>query len=426
MVVAKFDIHHIARVEGHGDLFVELQKGKEPHVEMRVTEGTRLFEAFLRNQCFAEVSHVMSRICGICSHSHAVAALRAVEAALRIEPSHQTIQLRKLMLLGDMLESHALHINFLALPDYVGARNIVEMLPKYQKEVQRALQLKKLGNELMELVGGRHTHPLCAVVGGFTHVPSLTQLESMKKRLRAAIPDAKGQIELMGNFTDPQLVRRSQYLAVKHPKEYPIHDGQLVTDMGLQISVPEYQTMIKERNVPYAHAKFSEIKGTPFVVGSLARLNIAYDQLSDTAKQMIQQVGLKLPSYDIFQMNIGQAIEYLHYLDHAIEIIDELRRTKLEPHVAKHEARAGMSAAAVEAPRGVLIHRYAFDARGKVTSADVITPTAMNYANIEADIRALAPTLQDLSKEEAELKLNMLIRAYDPCISCSVHYLHTC
>jgi coenzyme F420-reducing hydrogenase alpha subunit len=220
-------------------------------------------------------------------------------------------------------------------------------------------------------------------------------------------------------------VRQSQYLAVKHPKEYPIHDGQLVTDKGLQTSESDYQTIIKERNVPYAHAKFSEIEDTPFVVGSLARLNVAHDQLSDNAKQMIQQLGLKLPSYDIFHMNIGQAIEYLHYLDHAIEIIDELRHTKLAPHVVKYETRAGMSASAVEAPRGVLIHRYAFDARGKVTSADVITPTAMNYANIEADIRALGPTLQELPKEEAELKLNMLIRAYDPCISCSVHYLRT-
>jgi coenzyme F420-reducing hydrogenase alpha subunit len=425
MVIAKFDIHHLARVEGHGDLFVELKDGKEPRVEMRVTEGARLFEAFLRNQCYGEVSHIMSRICGICSHSHAVAALRAVEAALRIEPDHQTVQLRKLMLLGDMLESHALHINFLALPDYVGAHNVVEMLPQYQTEVQRALKLKKLGNELMELIGGRHTHPLCAVVGGFTHVPSHTQLESMKNRLQTAIPDAQAQIELMSGFSEPQLVRQSQYLAVKHHKDYPIYDGELVTDKGLHTPEPEYQSIIKERNVSYAHAKFSEIDGMSFVVGSLARLNIAQDQLSDNAKQMTQKVGLKLPSYDIFQMNLGQSIEYLHYLDHSIEIIDELLSTKLEPHVVKFEPRAGTSAAAVEAPRGVLIHRYSFNARGKVTSADVITPTAMNYANIEADIKALAPSLHELSQEEAELKLNMLIRAYDPCISCSVHYIHS-
>ncbi len=425
MAVTKFDIQHLARVEGHGDLFVELQKGEEPRVEMRVTEGTRLFEAFLRDHCYSEVSHIMSRICGICSHSHAIAALRGVEAAMQIEPDHQTTQLRKLMLLGDMLESHALHINFLALPDYVGARNVVEMLPQHQTEVKRALQLKKLGNDLMELIGGRHTHPLCAVVGGFTHVPTATQLQSIQKRFQAAIPDARAQIELMGSFSDPKLVRQSQYLALKHPKEYPIHDGEIVTDKGLQVPESEYQSIIKEHNVSYAHAKFSKIEGKPFVTGALARLNIAKNQLSDNAQQMVKKVSFRLPNYDIFQMNLSQAIEYLHYLDHAVEIIDDLLSTKLEPRVVKYEIRAGTSAAAVEAPRGVLIHRYSFNARGKVTSTDVITPTAMNYANIEADVRALTPKLQELSKEDAELRLNMLIRAYDPCISCSVHLVRT-
>jgi coenzyme F420-reducing hydrogenase alpha subunit len=425
MAVEKINIQHLARVEGHGDLFVDLQKGAKPRVEMRVTEGTRLFEAFLRNQYYSDVSHIMSRICGICSHSHAVAALRGVEAALRIEPELQTKQLRKLMLLGDMLESHALHINFLALPDYVGARNVVEMLPNYSAEVKRALMLKKLGNELMELVGGRHTHPLCAVVGGFTNVPTSTQLQSMKKRLQTAIPDAQAQIELMSSFSEPQLVRRSQYLVVQNPKEYPIYDGELTTDTGLNVPEPEFENIIKERNVSYAHAKFSEIKGKPFVVGSLARLNIANSQLSDNTQEMIKQISFKLPSYDIFHMNLGQAIEYLHYLDHAIDIIDDLLGTKLEPSIVEHITRAGASAIAVEAPRGVLIHQYSFDARGKVTAANVITPTAMNYANIEADVHALVPKLRKQSSEEAELLLNMLIRAYDPCISCSVHYLHT-
>ena len=425
MVIEKIDIHHIARVEGHGDLFVELRKGVAPRVEMRITEGTRLFEAFLRNQYYNDVSHIMSRICGICSHSHAVAALRGVEAALRIEPEPQTIQLRKLMLIGDMLESHALHINFLALPDYVGAQNVVEMLSDYSAEVKRALMLKKLGNELMDLIGGRHTHPLCAVVGGFTNVPTSTQLQSMKKKLQSAIPDAQAQIELLGSFSEPQLVRRSQYLAVQNPKEYPIHDGELTTDTGSHVPEPEFENLIKERNVPYAHAKFSEIGGDPFVVGSLARLNVAQSQLSDNAQEMVKKVGFKLPSYDIFHMNLGQAIEYLHYLDHAIEIVDDLLGTKLEPSVVEHDTRAGTSAIAVEAPRGVLVHQYSFDARGKVTAANVITPTAMNYANIEADIHALIPRIQQQSSEEAELLLNMLIRAYDPCISCSVHYVNT-
>ena len=423
MAKVTFDIHHLARVEGHGNLFVEVINGKPPRVEMQVTEGTRLFESFLKGHSYNEVSHIMSRICGICSHSHAVAALRGVEAALGVEPSEETIALRKLMLLGDMLESHALHINFLALPDYVGASNVVEMLPKFSTEVKRALQLKKLGNDLMALIGGRQTHPLCAVVGGFTHVPSPNQLEAIQTRLKAAIPEARAQIELMGQFTKPQLVRQSQYLAVKHTHEYPIYDGELRTDQGLQVQESDYRSLIKERNVPYAHAKFSEIQGSPFVVGSLARLNVAQSQLSDNAQEMVKQVGLKLPSYDIFHMNLGQAIEYLHYLDHAINVIDDLRSRPLKPHIVEHKIRARTGAAAVEAPRGVLIHSYTFNAQGKIQTADVVTPTAMNYANIEADVRTLAPSLTGLSKEEGELRLNMLIRAYDPCISCSVHYI---
>jgi len=416
-------IHHLARVEGHGNFLVEVPKTGKPRVEMQATEGTRLFEAFVRSHSFDDVSHIMSRICAICSQSHAVAALRGVEAAIGVQPSATTIALRKLMLIGDMLESHALHVNFLALPDYVGARSVVEMLPKYQTEVQRALRLKKLGNDLMELISGRHTHPLCAVVGGFTHVPARMQLDAIRKRLNDAIPDAEAQIELMSSLKGPSLVRQSQYLAVKNTKEFPIYDGELSTDGGARVPERDYQTLIKEHNVPYAHAKFSEIKGKPFFVGSLARLNIAGNQLNDRARAMAKKIELKMPSYNTFHNSLAQTVEYLHYLEQAIQLIDSLREKDLKADVVQIKVRAGTGAAAVEAPRGVLIHRYSIDAGGKVTGADVITPTAMNYANIEADAYALIPQLASLSKDEAELRVNMLIRAYDPCISCSVHFV---
>jgi sulfhydrogenase subunit alpha len=417
------DIKHIARVEGHGNLLVEAQRGKTTRVEMQVTEGTRLFEAFLRGHTYDEVSHIMSRICGICSQSHAVAALRGVEAAMQIDPSGETIALRKLMLIGDMLESHALHINFLALPDYLGARNVVELLPKYQNEVGRALELKKLGNDLMALIGGRHTHALCAVVGGFTHVPTQRQLLSMRQRLQDAIPNAKRQIELMASFSEPQLIRQSQYLAVKNQDEYPIHNGLLTTDTGLEVPESEYASLIKERNVSYAHGKFSEINGKPYFAGALARLNVASEQLLDETKSMIHQTGFKIPSYDTFHNNVGQAIEYLHYIEHAITIIDELAQRDLKTGTVDYKVRMGSGAAAVEAPRGVLIHDYSIDEKGKVAAANVITPTAMNYSNIESDVQFMIPQLEQESFEKAELQLNMLIRAYDPCISCSVHYL---
>jgi len=418
-----FDIKHLARVEGHGNLFVEVKKGKRPRVEMQVTEGTRLFEAFIRNHTYDEVSHIMSRICGICSQSHAVAALRGVEAAMQIEPPDETAALRKLMLIGDMLESHALHINFLALPDYLGARNVLELLPKYQTEVGRALKLKKLGNDLMALIGGRHTHALCAVIGGFTHVPTQIQLTAIRQRLLDAIPDAKSQIELIASFSHPQLIRQSQYLALKNHREFPIHDGVLTTDTGLETPEANYESLITERNVPYAHGKFSEIKGKPYFVGSLPRINVAGDQLLDESKSMIHQIGFKVPSYNTFHNNLGQAIEYLHYVEQAIAIIDELATKKLKPGTVEYKVRNGSGAAAVEAPRGVLIHGYSIDEKGKVTGANVITPTAMNYSNIEADVHAMIPQLEGKSPEETELLLNMLIRAYDPCISCSVHYI---
>lgn len=418
-----FNIHHLARIEGHGNLLVDARKGKTPRVEMQVTEGTRLFESFLRGHTYDEVSHISSRICGICSQSHAVAALRAVEAAMQVEPSEETINLRKLMLIGDMLESHALHINFLALPDYIGVRNVVELLPKYKSEVERALRLKKIGNDLMGLIGGRHTHALCAVTGGFTHVPTKKQFETIRQRLHEAIPDATAQIELMASFSEPKLVRQSQYLSIKDVNEFPIYKGRLTTDGGLGVEEADYLSLIKERNVPYAHSKFSEIEGKSYFVGSLPRLNVASDQLNDAAKAMMHQTGLKIPSYNTFHNNLGQAIEYLHYLEHAILIIDELSRANLKPEIVQYRVRSGTGAAAIEAPRGVLIHQYSIDAKGKITGANIITPTAMNYANIEADIHALLPQLEKLSKEQAELRLNMLIRAYDPCISCSVHYI---
>jgi sulfhydrogenase subunit alpha len=416
-------IHHLARVEGHGNFLVEVPKTGKPRVEMQVTEGTRLFEAFVRTHGYDDVSHIMSRICAICSQSHAVAALRGVEAAIGVTPSPTTIALRKLMLIGDMLESHALHINFLALPDYLGAHSVVEMVPKYQAEVGRALRLKKLGNDLMELVSGRHTHALCAVVGGFTHVPTRSRLEAIRKRLSDAIPDAEAQIQLMSSLKEPSLIRQSQYLAVKNAKEYPLHDGELLTDGGARAPEGDYPTLIKERNVPYAHAKFSEIKGKPFFVGSLARLNVAGSQLLDRAQAMVKKIGLKLPSYDTFHNTLAQAVEYLHYLEQAIQIIDALRAKELKPEIVNFKVRAGTGGVAVEAPRGLLVHRYSIDASGKVTAADVITPTAMNYANIEADAYAMVPQLTSLTHDAAELRVNMLLRAYDPCISCSVHFV---
>ncbi len=423
MAKVTFEIKYLARVEGHGNLLVETQKGKPPRIEMQVTEGTRLFESFLRGHTYDEVSHIMSRICGICSQSHAVAALRGVEAAMQIEPSEETIALRKLMLIGDMLESHALHINFLALPDYLGARNVVELLPKYQNEISRALKLKKLGNDLMALIGGRHTHALCAIIGGFTHVPSQTQLAAMRQRLQEAIPDAKAQIELMASFSEPQLIHRSQYLALKHPNEFPIHNGNLAMDTGVEVAEAEYAALITERNVPYAHAKFSAIQGKPYFVGALPRLNVAANQLLDEATAMIYQIGFKVPSYDVFHNNLAQAIEYLHYLEYASSIIDSLSNRPLKPGTVDYKVRTGSSAAAVEAPRGLLIHEYSVDEKGKVIGANVITPTAMNYTNIEADVKAMLPQLKGKSREECELQLNMLVRAYDPCISCSVHYI---
>ena len=425
MVRLTFDIKHIARVEGHGNLLVELREGSTPRIEMQVTEGTRLFEGILQGHNYSDASHIMSRICGICSHAHAVGALRGVEAAMGVKPSPTTIALRKLMLIGDMLESHALHINFLALPDYLGYPSVIEMLPEHGEAAKRAFRLKKLGNDLMELIGGRRTHPINAVVGGFTHVPTKRQLETMLQRLRDAIPDAEAQIETMGSFKEPSLKRKTQYLVVKAPDEYPLHDGKLSTMDGPEVLENDYQTLIEEHNVFYSHAKFSTISDKPFFVGALARLNISGDKISDKAKRMAKTVGLKLPSFDVFHNNLGQAVEYLHYLEQSITIIDKLLEKELKPKIDKYMVREGSGAAAVEAPRGVLIHQYSIDRRGNITEADVLTPTALNYSNIEADVRELIPKIKKSSQEEAELLLNMLVRAYDPCISCSVHYIHT-
>ena len=417
----RIKVDYIARVEGQGALDIKFSNGKVEELKLQIYEPPRFFEAFLIGRGFDEVHELTSRICGICHCAHQITALQAVENAIGVTVSQQTKDLRKLLALGGIIQSHALHLYFLAAPDYLGYESAISMIPDRLPLVKRGLELKKLGNDIVELIGGRAIHPVTAMINGFTALPKERDLEALKKRLKEAKADAIHTVELFTNLKIPNFQRKCEYVALSHPTEYAINEGKLVSSEGLDIAPSEYRKYFKERQVPHSYAKRSSIEGrSSFMVGPLARMNINFQKLSSDAKSMAKEAGFKPPNFNPFSNNLARAIEILHFIDECIEIIEhlDLRETN-----GSFEARAGEGFAITEAPRGSLYHYYKFDKDGIVEKADIVTPTAHNVYNIEQDLLHFAPNVIDLPLEDATLKCEMLIRAYDPCISCSVHFL---
>ena len=414
-------VNYIARVEGQGALDIRFSNGKVEELKLEIYEPPRFFEAFLIGRSFDEVHELTSRICGICHVAHQITALQAIENAIGVTVSQQTKDLRKLLALGGIIQSHALHLYFLAAPDYLGYESAISMIPNQLSLVKRGLELKKLGNDIVELIGGRAIHPVTAMINGFTALPREKDLEALKRRLTEAKADAIRTVELFINLKTPDFQRKCEYVALSHPTEYAINEGRLVSSEGLDIPASEYRRYFKERQVPHSYAKHSSIEGrSSFMVGPLARININFEKLSSDGRSLAKEAGFKPPNFNPFSNNLARAIEILHFIDECIEIIERL---DLKEENRSFEAKAGGGFAITEAPRGSLYHYYKIDNGGIVEKADIVTPTAHNVCNIEQDLLHFAPNLIDLPLEDATLKCEMLIRAYDPCISCSVHFL---
>lgn len=421
------DVKHLTRVEGHGNIAVRVRDGQITRLELAIVESPRFFESFLRGRRYAEAPHITCRICGICSVGHTTASVKAMEAALGIEPSEQTVLLRKLILYAEQLQSHVLHLYFLAVPDFLGVGSVIPLAQTHPDVVKRALRMKKLANDICSAVGGRHIHPIAVQVGGLTHVPRNEELVDLKRRLEEARPDLQQTAELFGRLKPPTLRRDTEYVSLRSPDEYAFYGGDIVSTLDSQPTRPaDYRSRVIESVVPHSAAKHCRSPNAPtYAVGALARFNNNHAQLHPAARQAAEALGLRAICCDPFQNNTAQLVEAVHCVEASIELIDQMLTRGLSEEALRTPTRFGQGVGAVEVPRGALFHEYGVDSQGRIESANLVIPTGQNLANIEADMRAMVPHLvqQDLGKEEMTLQLEMLVRAYDPCISCATHFL---
>jgi len=421
-VTQTIKLDYVARVEGEASVSVNIENGELKDLVLDIFEPPRFFQGFLVGRKFDEVPDIVARICGICPAAHELTAIAALEAAMGIQVSPQVRDLRRLLAMAQDIQSHALHIYMLALPDYLGYESAITMAADHTEAVARALRLKKLGNDFTQLIGGRAVHPVTAVVGGFTAVPTRSDMHLMSARLEAAIDDVMATVQLVSSLPLPAFERAGvEHVSLRHPTDYPVNEGRLVSTQGLDIAADEYRRHIQEAHVPPSHALFSSVVGRgSFLVGPLARLNLNRDRLSPRAATALALTGHAFPDYNPFAGIIARAVELVQFIDDSLSIIE---RYEGRPEEVFHQVRAGTGAAMSEAPRGTLYHAYRVNAQGLVEEADIVSPTAHNAFNLQQDLRAFVPGLLAGPESELALKCEMMIRNYDPCFSCSAHFL---
>ena len=423
MTQLNINVHHITRVEGHGNITVNAKEGKIEEITWAIPESPRFFEAMFRGLNYEDVTWIAPRICGICSIAHSTASIQATEAAFSVQPSEQTMLLRRLLYHAETLQSHVLHFYFLAAPDFLGVGSVFPLVNTHKEVVLRALRLKKLANDLADLIGGRKTHPLSCVVGGFVKFPESSQLRAMQQRLTQAMDDLKETVELFKGLNIPDFIRETEYIALKAPKEYAFISGDISsTDTGTA-PINDYLEMTNEFCVPQSTAKFSKHNRDSYMVGALARFNNNYSQLLPEAQKAVEELGLKAICHNPYMISIAQIVESIHAVEDSLRLIDQIIAQGLKEEKPEVKVKAGRGIGAVEAPRGILFHDYTYDDKGVLTKANCVIPTNQNHNNIQKDMETLVPKIIDKSQEEVTHLLEMLVRAYDPCISCSTHFL---
>ena len=417
------DVHHVTRIEGHGNIEVNLKNGTIEKCSWNVVEAPRFFEAFLQGRPFKDVNHITSRICGICSIGHQMASLKATEAAMGIKISEQTRLLRKLLLHGENLQSHVLHTYFLVAPDFFGVGSVFPLVKTHPNVVVRALTLKKLANDLCDVVGGRTVHPIRCKVGGFSCLPKISELEQTRARLEAARPEIDKTAELFATLKIPAFERETEYVAISSKTEYPLYEGTLCTSDAGTFKDEDYLAVTNEYIVPQSTAKYTKHKRESFMVGALARFNINHALLHPKAKEAAAALNLKAPCHNPFMISVAQVVEIVDSLENAIALIDTILAKGLQEEPLDIKPKAGRGVGVVEVPRGILFHDYTYNDKGEIAKANCIIPTNQNHANIQKDMEKYLPMILDKSPDDIRLNLEMLVRAYDPCVSCSTHYL---
>lgn len=418
--MTSISINHMTKIEGHASLTLKIENGKVEKCDLNAVEGSRYFEGLLVGKGYEEACWVSTRICGICSCAHNVTAVQAIENALDIKVTEQTYLLRKLYTIGERIRSHGTHLYFLVLPDFLGYESAFAMAPQYKDKIVAALQLVKLGNNIITMTAGRDMHPIATVPGGFTRVPKQAQLDEIYQRFKEQLPVAIETFKLFAGLTYPDVHIPTQYFSLHKEGEYAMIDGAIKTPNRI-FEQKDFHQFCSEFHDSDNSANFVVNEGRKYQVGALARLNNNYDQLRPSCKKLLSDAGFTFPSTNPHHQSIGQAIELVHNIEEGMWILENLKVRDEEP--VKFALKEGHGIAAVEVPRGTLWHEYKVNAEGKITYANIVTPTAQNLRNMQEDLRTFVPTILDYDKDAMVMEIEKLIRAYDPCFSCATHFL---
>jgi len=412
----------LARVEGEGGLFVKVKDDHVVDVKLSIFEPPRFFEALLRGRDFREAPDITARICGICPVAYQMSAIHAMEYACGVKVGGQLRALRRLLYCGEWIESHTLHVYMLHAPDFLGYADAIQLAKDYPEAVQRGLQLKKIGNEIVTLLGGREIHPINVRVGGFYHLPHKRDFEPLVERLQWARDAALATVRWVATLPFPEFEGDYEYVALRHPDEYPFNEGRIVSSKGLDIDLAEYNDYFREVHVEHSTALHSVLRDQDtYFVGPLARYNLNFDRLPGFIQDLAREIGFAPPINNPFKSIVVRALETLYACDEALRLIAAYEMPE-QPYVPV-EPRAGKGYGCTEAPRGILYHRYEIDDNGVILNAQIVPPTSQNQRIIEDDLRRFVELALDLPEEKLVWECEQAVRNYDPCISCSTHYL---
>jgi coenzyme F420-reducing hydrogenase alpha subunit len=422
MATKRIRVDYLARVEGEGALDLHISEGRVASARLNIFEPPRFFEAFLRGRSYEETPDIVARICGICPIAYQMGAVHAIENAFGVRVEGELRALRRLIYCGEWIESHALHVVMLHAPDFLGFPDAIQMARDHGDLVGSALALKKAGNELMRTLGGREIHPVTVKAGGFYRVPSRRELAPVAENLKRGRDTAIALVRWVATFPFPELERDYEFVALRHGGEYPLNEGRLVSNRGIDIAIADYETEFEERHVEHSTALHSVVKRRgPYLVGPLARYALNFDRLPDSLRALAAEAGLGPVCRNPFRSIIVRALELVYACEEALRLI-----AAYEPPDAASvpvASRAGVGFGCTEAPRGICWHRYEFDAEGLIRAARIVPPTSQNQPSIEADLEAVAGAILDQSDDMIRHRCEQSIRNYDPCISCSTHFL---